>query len=193
MKKIVGIAILFLLPFICSTGSSHAADKRTNKLYELYNSTPTPANQKPRLKHFIDRRERIEKIRDAKRAGKPTSKAIEATSIDAPAVDSTFKLGKVYAYPYPAVGVKHPVIHIEAGLADKVEIKVYDNTGKLVEEALLTDPPKIIRGVYAYEYKFASENTPSGACSFTVRAFKSGFDPIETSGKMIFINMGFQR
>ena len=193
MKKIASIAAIFFLLFMGSIGISDAADKRTDKLYELYNSTSTPASQKPRLKHLIDRRERIEKIRDAKRAGKPTSKAIEASSAGASAADSAFKLGKVYAYPYPAVGVKHPVIHIEAGLADKVEIKIYDNTGKLVEEALLTDPPKIIKGGYAYEHKFASENTPYGTCSFTARAFKSGFDPIETSGKIIFINTGFQK
>jgi hypothetical protein len=198
MKKIVGIAVIFLLPFIGSTASSHAADKRTNKLDELYNSTSTPESQKPRLKQFINRRERIEQIRSSSRAARQralSAPAVDktggASSVGAVAADSTFKLGKVYSYPNPAVGVKHPIIHIEAGLADKVEIKVYNNTGKLVEEAVLTETPKIIKGVYTYEYKFVSDNTPYGICSYTVRVFKSGFEPVDAAGKIIFINAGF--
>jgi len=193
MKKISGVKTAALLLFVVSVGISHSADKRTDKLYQLYNSTATPANQKPRLKHFMDRMTRVEKMRAAKRAGKLAPKATDPASAGVAAADPAFKLGKVYAYPNPAVGVKHPVIHIEAGLADKIEIKIYNNTGNLVEEAALTESPKLIRGVYAYEYKFASENTPYGTCSFTVRALKSGFAPVEASGKIIFVNMGFQR
>ncbi|MEK7720956.1 MAG: T9SS type A sorting domain-containing protein, partial [Elusimicrobiota bacterium] len=193
-----GITTIFLLSFFGSIGNSHAADKRTNKLYELYNSTSTPASQKPRLKHFINRRERIEQIRGSSRAARQralSTPVVDKTggdpSVGAVAADPTFKLGNVYAYPNPAVGVKHPVIHIEVGLADKVEIKVYNNIGKLVEEAVLTETPKIIKGVYSYEYKFVSDNTPYGTCSYIIRVFKSGFEPIDASGKMMFINTGF--
>jgi hypothetical protein len=198
MKKIAGIAAIFFLPVIGSIGISHAADKRTDKLYELYNSTATPPNQKQRLKHFINRRERIKKIRSSSRAARQSAlsapaeaQTAEVSFAGAQVADPAFKLGKVYAYPNPAVGVKHPVIHIEAGLADKVEIKIYNNTGKLVEEAVLTEPPKNIKGVYAYEYKFFSDNTPYGTCSYTIRVFKSGYEPIDASGKMMFINTGF--
>mgnify|MGYP001605106750 CR=1 FL=1 len=195
-----GVGILLLL--VCSIPSLEtvpfAAEKRTDKLYELYNSASTPANQKPRLKQFINRRECIEKIRSSGRAVRqcalstPAADKIGAlSSVSAFAADPAFKLDKVYAYPNPAVGVKHPVIHIEAGLADKVEIKIYNNTGKSVEEAVLTEPPKVINGVYAYEYKFISDNTPYGRCSYTVRVFKSGFEAIDASGEITFINTGF--
>ena len=185
MKKIVGISAILLLSFIGYISSSHAAEKKINSFYELYTSTSTSAEHKRILKHFSDKKARIEKIRNSSRVARQRALATSA--------DPAFKLGKVYAYPNPAVGVKHPVIHIEAGLADKAEIKIYDNTGKLVEETVLTEPPKIVKGVYAYEYRFASDNTPYGASSYSVRVFKSGFEPLDASGKIMFINLGFGR
>jgi hypothetical protein len=103
------------------------------------------------------------------------------------ALGRRFKLGKVYAYPNPAVGVKHPVIHVEAGLADKAEVKIYGPDGALLETTLLTSPPEQKNGVYSYEYRFASENTPQGTCSYTVELFKKGAAPLKTSGKIFFI------
>jgi hypothetical protein len=162
------ILAVVILPVLLSGGVS-AQSK--NRLYELYNSTSTPEHYKRALEPVIQRHERMDKIR-AKHAL------------------TAFKFGGVYALPNPAVGVKHPVIHIEAGLADKVEIKVYDSAGKLAEEAALMGPPTIIKGVYAYEYKFLSNDTPYGTCRFTVKAYKAGKEPIEAAGRMIFVKMG---
>ncbi len=144
------------------------AQGREKRLYELYNSTATPVQ----YKRILERR--IERAETRKRA-----------------LSRRFKLGSVYSYPNPAMGVKHPVIHVEAGLADKVEIKIYAPDGSLAEETVLTDPPKPIRGVYAYEYRFASENTPYGTCSYTVKAFKNGAAPLEASGRMFFLRTGY--
>ena len=124
----------------------------------------------------MDRRERTDKLRANARLAK--------------AADLVFKLGRVYAVPNPAVGVKHPVIHIEAGLADKIEIKIYDFAGKLIEEAVLIEPPALIKGVCSYEYKFMSEDTPNGACNYTVKAYKNGKQPLEAAGRLIFVKMG---
>jgi hypothetical protein len=167
-KSVSFIIAIVVLPIVIS-GSAGAQPK--GRLYELYNSSSVPAHYKRVLEHRIKRRELMGKVL--------SERALTA-----------FKLGNVYAVPNPAVGVKHPVIHVEAGLADKVEIKIYSPAGKLIEEAVLTDPPALIKGVYAYEYKFLSNNTPYGTCNYTVKAYKSGKQPIEASGRMIFIRMG---
>lgn len=159
------VAVLLAIPF----GRGNAQPK--DRLYELYNSTSTPKQYKRAMEPMIKRRERMDQIR-----------AKHALTV--------FKLGQVYAIPNPAVGVKHPVIHVEAGLADKVEIKIYDPAGKLVEEAALTEPPVFVGGVYAYEYKFLSNETPNGTYGYTVKAYKSGKQPIEASGGIMFIRTG---
>lgn len=172
-KKMINRFALFIfsavmLPVFLS-GSVGAQPK--GRVYELYNSTSTPKHYKRVMESIIQRREQRGKVIAKRTLG-------------------SFKLGKVYAIPNPAVGVTHPVIHVEAGLADKVEIKIYDPAGKLVEEATLTASPVIIKGVYAYEYKVLLNNAPYGICNYTVRAYKAGKQPIEASGRIMFIKTG---
>ena len=175
-KKVILKVLPVFAGIIVFSAVCLSAQERTARVYELYNSTSTPENYKRILKFSIDRLERTKKTRaEDMRAKKPYP---------------VFKFGKVYAVPNPAVGVKHPVIHIEAGLADKIEVKIYAPDGSLREEAVITDSPKIIKGVYAFEYRFVSNDTPYGTSTFMVRAFKTGFAPLETSGKMIFVNTG---
>lgn len=171
MRKIIGMSAVFVISLLFPSSSPFAADKKPDKLYELYNSTSTPKHYKRVMKSIIQRREQRDKA-VAKRAL------------------GVLKLGKVYALPNPAVGMTHPVIHIEAGLADKVEIKIYDPAGKLIEEAALTEPPVMIKGAYAYEYKVLLNNAPYGTCDYTVKAYKAGQQSVETSGRIMFIKTG---
>lgn len=149
-----------------------------NAFYEVYRSTSAPAAYRKHIGVRIKGRELFEKRKADRKAARHQT------------ADPVFKLGNVYAYPNPAVGVKHPVLHIETGLADKLEIKIYSPTGALLEETVLTDIPKIMRGVYVYEYKFASDNTPSGTCTYQIRAYKAGETPLEASGSFVFVRMG---
>lgn len=196
MKRFIGVVVLFLLPFIGSTGSSQAVDKRTDKLYELYNSTSTPASQKPRLKHFINRRERIEQIRSSSRAAKsrassaPTSVKTTGVSSAAPlAADTSFKLGEVYCYPNPAKKI-NPIFHIETGLADKVELKIYDVSGDLVHETTLTGAPQQIDDgqgpQLAYEYLWDVKNVGSGVYIFSVTS-RQGDKTLKKTGRCAVI------
>ncbi|MBI5743263.1 MAG: hypothetical protein HY952_01815 [Elusimicrobia bacterium] len=175
MEKIASIVFIFVLLFIGSVGDFHAADKKTDKLYEIYKSTAAPAAYRSHIGAILKGREKFE----ARRA------TIKSARTEAAA--RAFKFRLVYAQPNPAIGMKHPVIHIEAGLADKVEVKIFDGSGALLEEATITDAPKNINGAYVYEYRFASENTPNGTCAYKVRAYRAGKEPIETSGNMVFI------
>lgn len=196
MRKIVGIAVLFLFPFIGSVGSSQATDKRTDKLYELYNSTATPANQKPRLKHFIERRERIEQIRSSSRATRsralsaPASVKTTGVSSAVPlAADAAFKLGEVYCYPNPAKKT-NPTFHIETGQADKVELKIYDVSGDLVHETTLTGAPQQIDDgqgpQLAYEYLWDIKNAGSGVYIFSITS-SQGDKTLKKTGRCAVI------
>ncbi|MBI5745001.1 MAG: hypothetical protein HY952_10695 [Elusimicrobia bacterium] len=169
---------IFFLGMSLYSSSMLFAQGRDNIFYDVYNSTSAPAAYRKHIGVRLKGRERFEKRKADRKAARQQ------------AVDPAFKLGKVYAYPNPAVGVKHPAIHIESGLADKVEIKIYSPAGALLEEAVITDTPKIMRGVYAYEYRFASDNTPSGTCSYQIRAYKTGETPLEASGSLVFVRMG---
>ncbi|HBE88960.1 MAG TPA: hypothetical protein DDW67_07465 [Elusimicrobia bacterium] len=196
MKKTAGAVIASALLFIAFCGISFASDKRTDKLYELYNSTATPASQKPRLKHFIDRRERIEKILSSGRASRqralsaPASVKTTGVSSAAPlAADTAFKLGEVYCYPNPAKRT-NPTFHIETGLADKVELKIYDVSGDTVHETTLSGVPGLIDDgqgpQYAYEYQWDVRNAGSGVYIFSVTS-RQGDKTLKKTGRCAVI------
>ena len=175
MEKVLRFGGVLVLGFILSPGNSFASDKRTARLYELSDSTSTPKIHQQLLKQRLDRHERVEKLRSKAMTARKTATAL--------------KLGSIYAIPTPAIGVKHPLIHIETGLADKVEIKIYSPEGSLIEEAVVTAPAKVINDRHVYEYRFASEKTPSGTCAYTVKAFKAGAAPAEGSGKIVLSSL----
>ncbi len=66
-----------------------------------------------------------------------------------------------------------PVFHLEFGLADRVELKVYSVAGSLVHERTLTGPPQMTSPVYAYEYAWDG-HIASGVYYFTVEAERAG-------------------
>ena len=198
-QKKRGISILFYLVCIIAglTSVSFASDKRTNKLYELYNSTSTPKIYKQILKHHIDRRERIEKLRanaklSAKKRALSAPAVVKTAGISAVpplAAEPEFKLGEVYCYPNPAKKT-NPTFHMEAGLADKVELKVYDTAGDLVHETVLTGMPQVINdgqgSQYAYEYLWDTKNAGSGVYIFSMTA-KKGDKTLRKTGRCAVI------
>ncbi|MDQ7774001.1 MAG: T9SS type A sorting domain-containing protein [Elusimicrobiales bacterium] len=178
MKKSAGITGVFFLTFIGFAGVSHSADKKTERLYELYNSTSTSADQKPRLKHFIERRESIGRFRRSGRLSAnrffpertPTGTAGVPSAVP-PAADTAFKLGEVYCYPNPARRT-NPTFHMETGLADKVQLKIYDVSGDLVHETTLSGTPQQVDDgqgpQLAYEYLWDTKNAGSGVYIFSI-------------------------
>jgi hypothetical protein len=98
----------------------------------------------------------------------------------------SFRLGKVYVSPNPAMGGKAPVFHVECGLADRVNIKVLNFAGKVVHERTLTEAPELIDDeaapVAAYEYVWEGR-IAGGVYYFTVEA--------EGAGETLKANGGF--
>ncbi len=105
----------------------------------------------------------------------------------APFVDPTFKLNEAYAYPNPAYNGSRPTIHIECGIADSVEIRIYDVAGELLHDRRIDGPPVIINNMYAYEYTWDSGGQASGVYVYVVLAKKAGDNPIKIMKKLALI------
>ncbi|MEW6557624.1 MAG: hypothetical protein AB1349_09750 [Elusimicrobiota bacterium] len=105
-----------------------------------------------------------------------------------PEPDTTFRKGEIYACPNPAKRGVFPKIHIEVGLADKIEIKMYNIAGELVQSTeLYSSDVKSDATKYYYEYPWDISNVASGIYVSTIEAKKSGFPDIKTTRKMAVI------
>jgi hypothetical protein len=98
---------------------------------------------------------------------------------------AAFVLGEVYVYPNPAKGGAVPIFHIECGLADSVEIKVYTVSGREAHEVALTAMPAVVDQRYAYEYAWRG-HIPSGVYLYFIEARKGG-QKIKKTGKFAVV------
>jgi hypothetical protein len=105
-------------------------------------------------------------------------------------LNQNFKLGEVYAFPNPAKNGKSPVIHVEVGVADGVELKFYDAAGELIHQDEISGMPSIIDDgqgpQYAYEYIWQN-NIPSGTYIYVIRAHKNGEGELKKISKLAVI------
>jgi len=98
---------------------------------------------------------------------------------------AAFVLGEVYVYPNPAKGGVAPIFHMECGIADSVDIKVYTVSGREAHEATLTAMPAVIDQRYAYEYAWRG-HIPSGVYLYFIEARKGG-QKIKRTGKFAVV------
>ena len=84
-----------------------------------------------------------------------------------------FVQGEIYVYPNPARGGAVPVFHVECGVADAVEIRIYTISGREAHETTLGGLPQVVDGRYAYEYAWRG-HIPSGIYMYAIEAQKSG-------------------
>ena len=100
-----------------------------------------------------------------------------------------FRLGEVYVYPNPAKGSDLPVFHMECGIADSVNIKIYTVSGREAHEVTLTALPQVIDDgngqSYAYEYAWRG-HIPSGVYLYYIEAQKGG-QKLKKTGKFAVV------
>ena len=101
--------------------------------------------------------------------------------------DPTFRLGGIYSYPNPAVGYQKPIIHVECGIADTIEIRIYDVAGDKVHEIKLVAQPQIINDKYAYEYTWDTSQIASGVYICVVVAKKISETDLIATKKMAVV------
>jgi hypothetical protein len=102
--------------------------------------------------------------------------------------DKTFQLGEVYAFPNPAKRKQIPKIHIEVGLADKLEIILYNVAGEVINSWKLEGGRwKIVDNKYCYEYPIEVSGIASGVYIYTIKAEKENEKPIKATGKIAIV------
>jgi ligand-binding sensor domain-containing protein len=114
-------------------------------------------------------------------------RSLSRVAADVSGPDPTFKLGEVYSFPNPAKRGKWPTIHFESGIADRVEINIYDIAGELIHSLEITDKPEVINNKYAYEYGWNVSNIASGVYIYLIRAKKSGEKEIKVVKKLAVV------
>ncbi|MEW6557279.1 MAG: hypothetical protein AB1349_07990, partial [Elusimicrobiota bacterium] len=107
--------------------------------------------------------------------------------ISAPPPDASFVKGEVYAYPNPAKRGTNPKIHIEVGVADKIEIFLYNIAAEPVHSVELYGQPSVINDKYVYEYPWNISDIASGVYIYTIRAKKNGYPDIKSQGKLAIV------
>jgi len=117
--------------------------------------------------------------------------------------DPTFYLRDYYVFPNPAKRGKKPVIHLECGIADKVEIKIYNVAAEPVHSVEIDgkqrksnsgylwyewgDIPKEKKFEWAYEYPWDISDIASGVYVAHIRATKVGYPEIKVLSKFAVI------
>ena len=169
--------LIFSILIFSFCGISYA-DERIDKLYELYKSTSTPAIYKHRMRFILKGMKRRRTLIDAakKKHGKIVKPAAQKMVLPQSA-DASFQVGEVYCFPNPAKKI-NPTFHIEVGIADKVQLYIYDVSGSLIHETQINGLPQIIDDgqgpQYAYEYMWNISTIASGVYIYSVKAEKSG-------------------
>jgi peptidoglycan/xylan/chitin deacetylase (PgdA/CDA1 family) len=106
------------------------------------------------------------------------------------AVDPSFSFRDLYVFPNPALDGAQPTIVLAAGVADRVEIRIFDGAGREVHAATLEREPAVIRDGsgprYAYEYPW-SGGIASGVYLYTIQAVKEGHSPIQKTGRFAVV------
>jgi len=97
----------------------------------------------------------------------------------------------VYAFPNPCLAPARPTFHIESGVADRVEVRVYDLSGDLIHEAAIDGAPAIVNDgqgpQYAYELPWDVSGEGSGVYLFSVKAARSGSPDLKTVGRVAVV------
>jgi len=105
------------------------------------------------------------------------------------AADAGFRLVEVYAFPNPARGSQAVTIRVQVGLADSVDVSVYDISGKQVHSGSVLSPQILDDGngkgpQYTFDYSWNTSGAGSGVYIYSVTARKAGSSPISKRGKV---------
>ena len=119
--------------------------------------------------------------------GAPGLNAPNLTPPPAVGPSEAFVLGESYSFPNPAVGGQRPTLHIECGLADTVEFRIYNVAGELVHQDRVDYRPTIVNNKYAYEYTWDTSGIASGVYIAVIQAKKGGEQDIRVMKKIAVV------
>lgn len=103
--------------------------------------------------------------------------------------DPTFTLHAAYVFPSPVRNARSATIRIQPGLADSVEVHVYDLSGRRVHSSSdftqsVTDDGNGLGSQYTYDHVWDVSGVGSGVYMYVITARKSGMKDLHKSGKV---------
>ncbi|HXS99087.1 MAG TPA: IPT/TIG domain-containing protein [Elusimicrobiota bacterium] len=107
----------------------------------------------------------------------------------ASAAQDVFGLRAFYVFPNPARGTKLATFRVQPGLADSVEVRVYDVTGRKVHSSAnftssLLDDGNGLGAQDTYDHVWDLSGVGSGVFTYVITAKKGGQKDIHASGKV---------
>ncbi|MEQ1918925.1 MAG: IPT/TIG domain-containing protein, partial [Elusimicrobiota bacterium] len=106
------------------------------------------------------------------------------------AAQDEFYLRDVYAYPNPSRNGEVVVFRIQPGLADTVELRVYDLSGRSIHDSTnftfrgAIDDGNGKGAQNTYDHTWSVSGIGSGVYTYVIKASRSGQKPITRSGKV---------
>ena len=105
------------------------------------------------------------------------------------AADASFGLKAAYAFPNPVRGTNQVTIRIQPGLADSVEVHVYDVSGRKMHSSATFNLNQIDDGnglgtQYTYDHVWDVSGVGSGVYTYVITAKKAGMSDIHKTGKV---------
>ena len=105
------------------------------------------------------------------------------------AADASFGLKAAYVFPNPVRGTNQVTIRIQPGLADSVEVHVYDVSGRKVHSSEVFNLNQIDDGnglgtQYTYDHVWDVSGVGSGVYTYVITARKAGQGDLHKTGKL---------
>lgn len=121
--------------------------------------------------------------------GPDTGGMLPAAVPAAAEADASFAFRDLYAFPNPAKDGRRPVIRLQAGVADAVEVSIYDVSGERVHSGAFGPPTVLDDGngkgpQWTYDYVWDAGTAGSGVYIYVVTAKKGGQADIRKSGRL---------
>lgn len=105
------------------------------------------------------------------------------------AADPAFAFHDLYAFPNPSRGGRSVTIRLQAGLADAVDVRLYDLSGAQVNAGAPRAPTVLDDGngkgpQYTYDYEWDVSGVGSGVYVYAVTAKKAGQAELQKTGRV---------
>jgi hypothetical protein len=159
-----------------------------DRLYTLYTSTATPFYYKRAIAQILAPLNYPGISSKTWMQLRPQQRAAAARTLSAAHVDSAFVLHDVSVFPNPARGKQKPTIRIQLGLADSVDLFIYNKAGHLLKNAGLSEPQILSAATYRskgpqYTYDYVWDAAGPGSYIVQIKAHKAGSGDIVTAKK----------
>jgi hypothetical protein len=166
---VFGLGFIWLALCVSSAWTQARKNPLTH-MYEVYNSSSTSPARKHAAGRMIKKLEKAEALR----AGTKSAPAVSAVS-----TDPALKLTNIDIFPNPVSANDKLTVRAQVGLADLVEIHIYDLLGRFSRIAKFTTPKIVNAGngkgpQYTYEYIWDTSGAGTGLYICAVTAKKAG-------------------